>query len=370
MLKVILAAGGTGGHIFPAIATANELKTFDPENKILFVGAKGGMEERIIPFNGYDLETLWISGLYRKPTVKNLLKNLLLPFKIISSEIKSRRIIQDFKPDIVIGYGGYSTYPILDASYRNNKIRKIIMESNAIPGLSNRMLASKVDAIFLGNENARSFFKHEKIIFTGNPVRQNLISIPKSDACKYFELEENKNTIFIMGGSLGAKSINEVLYSILPDLLSRGFQIIWQTGNLYFEEYKAKIPHNPSLKMFPFIKEMNNAYSASDLVISRSGALTLAELSAIGKAAILVPSPNVADDHQTKNALSYTKKNAAILIKNTDLHTMLLPIISSTISDKSLMNSLEKNIKEFHQPNVCKLIVEYIYEISNTTKRI
>ena len=322
-MKVIIAGGGTGGHVFPAIAIANALRKIDPEIEILFVGAQGKLEMEKVPAAGYKIIGLWISGFQRKLT----LKNLSFPFKLIHSLIKSRKIISSFKPDVVVGVGGYASGPILKAANQKG-IPTIIQEQNSYAGVTNKLLAESAAAICVAYEGMDKFFPKDKIVLTGNPVRSDVAQIEgkKSEACKVLGLDPNKKTIVILGGSGGALTLNVAIKNGFGFLkVHEELQVLWQCGKFYFENYKdcesAKLLN---VKIMPFIERMDFAYAVADVIVARSGALTVSELCLVGKPVILIPSPNVAEDHQTKNALALVENNAAIMVKDRDAREKLL----------------------------------------------
>ena len=362
-MKIIISGGGTGGHIFPAIAVAQELK--EKYNiEILFVGAKGRMEMEKVPKAGFDIKGLWISGLQRKLT----LKNLLFPIKLISSLIKAYSIVNRFKPDIVAAFGGYASGPVAQiATWKN--IPVILQEQNSYPGLTNKILASKAKKICVAYQGMEKYFEKEKIIFTGNPVRKDISEMDKdinSSAHKHFDLVQNKKTVLVFGGSLGARSLNEAVRHNLGKIMGENgdIQIIWQVGKLYYDDYSnLKIADNQNVKFLPFIDKMNLAYAAANLVVSRAGALTISELSLAAKAAILVPSPNVAEDHQTKNAMSLVNQNAAVLIKDKEVKEKLGDMLIEIINDELRIKDLAENIEKLGKPNAAKEIAKTIVEI-------
>ncbi|MBK7174057.1 MAG: undecaprenyldiphospho-muramoylpentapeptide beta-N-acetylglucosaminyltransferase [Bacteroidales bacterium] len=357
-IKVILSGGGTGGHIFPAIAIANAIRNQVPNAEFLFVGAKGRMEMEKVPAAGFKIEGLWISGLQRRLT----LDNLSFPFKVISSLIKARSIIRSFEPDIVIGTGGYASGPTLNAA-ASMGIPTLIQEQNSYPGITNKMLASKVQLICVAYEGMEKFFPASKIRITGNPIRQDITrnNLTKSEALSYFGLQEGPITLLVVGGSLGARTINQSIHSGLNLLAEQNIQLIWQTGKSYAEiaatsvsPYKGK-----GLMTTAFISRMDMAYAAADIVISRSGAIAISELCAIGKPCILVPSPNVTEDHQTKNTLALTAKNAAIMVKDKDAGQTLVKEVIKLSADKVLQDSLRKNILGLAHPDAAETIAKH-----------
>jgi UDP-N-acetylglucosamine--N-acetylmuramyl-(pentapeptide) pyrophosphoryl-undecaprenol N-acetylglucosamine transferase len=367
-LRFILSGGGTGGHIYPAIAIANELKLRFPDAEFLFVGANDKMEMQKVPQAGYKIEGLWIAGLQRKLT----LKNAMFPIKLISSLWKSRKIIKNFKPNVVIGTGGFASGPLLQMANSLN-IPTVIQEQNSYPGITNKLLSKKANAICVAYENLERFFPKEKMILTGNPIRQDLISISdkRSEALQYFKLDPNKKTLLILGGSLGSRRINQLIEKEITFFESKNLQVIWQCGKLYFDEFKkfdttkeqpSTINHQPTT-VLAFIDRMDLIYAASDFVISRAGASSVSELCLVGKPVIFIPSPNVAEDHQTKNAKAIVDKNGAILIKESELEEKFETVFSDLISNKNLQNELSKNIKQLAKPNATKDIVEEIVKL-------
>ncbi len=362
-MRVIISGGGTGGHVFPAIAVAQELRDRIPEVKILFVGAKGKMEMEKVPKAGFDIEGLWISGLQRKLT----LRNLMFPIKLVSSLVKGFGIVNRFKPDVVVAFGGYASGPIAQVAAMKN-IPVIVQEQNSYPGITNKILASKARKICVAYEGMEKYFPKEKIVYTGNPVRQDISELDKdiNSSFKYFDLVQNKKTVLVFGGSLGAGSINEAVKHNLDSILkvNDDIQFIWQVGKLYFDEYSQLeiVKKNDNVKVFAFIDRMDLAYASADLVVCRAGALTISELCVAGKAAILVPSPNVAEDHQTKNAESLVKHNAVLMIPDKKIKSELSNSINSLMSDESKIDELVSNIKKLGKPNAAKKIVDTIMQ--------
>jgi UDP-N-acetylglucosamine--N-acetylmuramyl-(pentapeptide) pyrophosphoryl-undecaprenol N-acetylglucosamine transferase len=367
-LKFILSGGGTGGHIYPAIAIANEIKTRFPDAEFLFVGAKDKMEMQKVPQAGYEIEGLWIAGLQRKLTVQNM----MFPFKLISSLWKSRTIIKNFKPDVVIGTGGFASGPLLQMANSLN-IPTVIQEQNSYPGITNKLLSKKANAICVAYENLERFFPAEKIVFTGNPVRQDLLNIEtkRQEGINYFKLDANKKTLLILGGSLGARRVNQLIAKELDFLLATGVQVFWQCGKLYYEDYKKynsknaqPATRNPQLvTVVSFIDRMDLIYAATDFVISRAGASSVSELCLVGKPTIFIPSPNVAEDHQTKNAKAIVDKNGAILLRENELDEKFETVFTDLISNENLQHELSQNIKKLAKPNATKDIVEQIIKL-------
>ena len=356
--RFIISGGGTGGHIYPAVAIANELKSRFPEAEFLFVGAKDKMEMQKVPQAGYAIKGLWISGIQRKLT----LDNAMFPLKLASSMWNSFKIIKSFKPDVVIGTGGFASGAVLKVASMLG-IPTVIQEQNSYPGITNKLLAKKANKICVAYENLERFFPKDKMILTGNPVRQDLIeAADKSEAIAYFNLDANKKTLLVLGGSLGARRINQLIEKELDFLLSQNIQIIWQCGKLYLNDY-SKYNEKDNVQVVAFIDRMDLVYAAADVVISRSGASSVSELCIVGKPTIFIPSPNVAEDHQTKNAKAISDKNGAILIKESELETQFETIFSDLISNESKKSELSQNIKKLAKPNATKDIVEEIIKL-------
>lgn len=358
--RFIISGGGTGGHIYPAVAIANELKSRFPEAEFLFVGAKDKMEMQKVPQAGYAIKGLWISGIQRKLT----LDNAMFPFKLLSSMWNSFRIIKSFKPDVVIGTGGFASGAVLKVASMLG-IPTVIQEQNSYPGITNKLLAKKANKICVAYENLERFFPKDKMILTGNPVRQDLINeASKSEAIAYFKLDANKKTLLVLGGSLGARRINQLIEKELDFLLSQNIQIIWQCGKLYLNDY-SKYNEKENVQVVAFIDRMDLVYAAADVVISRSGASSVSELCIVGKPTIFIPSPNVAEDHQTKNAKAISDKNGAILIRESELEAQFETVFSDLISNESKQVELSQNIKKLAKPNATKDIVEEIVKLIN-----
>jgi len=358
-LKFIISGGGTGGHIYPAIAIANELKSRFSESEFLFVGASDKMEMQKIPQAGYNIEGLWIAGLQRKLT----LQNMMFPFKLMSSLWKSRKIIKKFKPNVVIGTGGFASGPLLQMANSLN-IPSVIQEQNSYPGITNKLLSKKANAICVAYENLERFFPKHKIVFTGNPVRQDLLNIEtkRQEGISYFNLDDDKKTLLILGGSLGARRVNQLIEKELDFLLANGIQVFWQCGKLYYEEYQH-FDEKKNVQVVAFIDRMDLIYAAADFVISRSGASSVSELCLVGKPTIFIPSPNVAEDHQTKNAKAIIDKNGAILLRENELEEKFETVFSDLITNENLQTELSQNIKKLAKPNATKDIVEEISKL-------
>jgi UDP-N-acetylglucosamine--N-acetylmuramyl-(pentapeptide) pyrophosphoryl-undecaprenol N-acetylglucosamine transferase len=361
-MKAIISGGGTGGHIFPAIAIANAIKSKYNDAEILFIGAKGRMEMEKVPQAGYKIEGLWISGLQRRLTWKNL----LFPIKVICSTLKARKLIKDFKPDIVIGVGGFASGPTLQAASKLN-IPTLIQEQNSYPGITNKMLAKHVSKICVAYDNMTRWFEDSKICFTGNPVRQNIVDIlnKRDEAINHFGLNANKKTVLVVGGSLGALTINESIARNLKYFVDNDIQLLWQTGKGYYSKAKEQADEIKSnnIKVFEFIYEMDLAYSVADVIISRAGAIAISELCCIGKPTILIPSPNVAEDHQTKNAMALVNKNATILVKDVDSREKLIDELDLLIKDEEKQKQLSENIINLGVKDADKRILSIIEEL-------
>ncbi|CCG54225.1 Undecaprenyldiphospho-muramoylpentapeptide beta-N-acetylglucosaminyltransferase [Flavobacterium indicum GPTSA100-9 = DSM 17447] len=357
--RFIISGGGTGGHIYPAVAIANELKAQFPDAEFLFVGAQDKMEMQKVPQAGYSIEGLWIAGLQRKLTFQNA----LFPVKLASSLLKSFRIVKRFKPDVVIGTGGFASGAVLKVASMLG-IPTVIQEQNSFPGITNKLLAKKANKICVAYENLERFFPKEKMMLTGNPVRQDLIEVgtKKAEALTYFNLVASKKTLLVLGGSLGARRINQLIEKELDFLLSQNIQIIWQCGKLYFNDYE-KYNSRENVQVLAFIDRMDLVYAAADVVISRSGASSVSELCIVGKPTIFIPSPNVAEDHQTKNAKAIVDKNGALLIKESDLEGQFETVFSDLISNAAKQIELSQNIKKLALPNATKTIVEEIKKL-------
>ena len=367
--KIILCGGGTGGHIFPMLAIAEEFKKVNSENKILFVGSNDRMEMKIIPKYDFPIYGLWISGIKRSSLILNILflgipfilKNITLPFKILFSVIKSIYILIKFRPDFVIGFGGYSSGPFLLTSHFLN-FKTAIQEQNSYPGLTNKMLSKKVKYIFTAYDKINNFFSTNTVFNFGNPIR-NLKIKSNENAHKYFGLDSSKKTILVLGGSLGAKNINEGVLNNISLIRESSYQVIWQTGKFYYKNILSKNIKDKKIIIKDFINRMDLAYSVSDIIISRAGAIAISELCVISKPLILVPSPNVVDDHQTKNAKAISEKGGCILIKDSDAKNTMLKTAFDLFENKSKMDSMKKSLSKLSSPNATQKIVNKIYEI-------
>lgn len=362
-LKVIISGGGTGGHIFPAISIANALKQKDNTIEILFVGAEGKMEMEKVPAAGYEIIGLPVRGFQRKFT----LQNISFFYKLMVSIIKARKIIRSFKPDIVVGVGGFASGPILRAATRM-RIPTLIQEQNSYAGVTNKILASKVDKICVAYENMERFFPKEKIVFTGNPVRQNLTDNTgkkHEEALLHFGIQGNKKTILVIGGSLGARTINKSIENGLSKIIEHKFQLLWQTGKDYYTDAKvvADSYKCEEIKVLDFITRMDLAYSVADIVISRAGASTISEICIVKKPSILVPSPNVAEDHQTKNAMALFNNDAAMMISDAEAPIKLVDEAIKLLNDEFLINVYRENCGKMAAVNSAEKIVNEILSL-------
>lgn len=360
--RLIISGGGTGGHIFPAIAIANAFRERHPDAQVLFVGAQGKMEMTRVPDAGYKIIGLWISGLQRKLT----LQNLLFPVKLAVSYLRAAVIIKRYKPHVVIGTGGYASGPIMMAATRF-KIPAVIQEQNSFAGLANKQVADRVSKVCVAYDGMEKYFPQSKIVLTGNPVRKDIISVASKTnrARTHFGFENNRKTLLIIGGSLGARTINESIITGIEKLVDAGVQVIWQTGKGYYETYRAQLGKLDTrrLRVQDFVKEMDLAYAAADVVISRAGAIAVSELCIAGKPTILVPSPNVAEDHQTKNAMALVEKQAAVLVLDKEAKTKLVDAALQLLFDEAKAKKLSENILALARPNATEDIVDEIEKL-------
>ena len=364
-LKVIVSGGGTGGHIFPAVSIANAIKKQHPEAEILFVGALGRMEMQRVPAAGYKIEGLPVRGLFR-PLWS--LKNIGVMLDFWKSKRQVAQIIRRFKPQVAVGVGGYASAPTLNAAYAMG-IPCLIQEQNSYAGVTNKSLAKKARKVCVAYSGMERFFPADKIVMTGNPVRQNLLetTITKEEARKSFGLQPNKKTILILGGSLGARTMNESVLAHLDDIRKSDVQVIWQTGKYYSQEISealSKVDAVENLKVMDFISSMDNAYAAADIVVSRAGASSISELCLLGKPCILVPSPNVAEDHQTKNAQALSSKDAAVFVADKDAKDSLMAIALKTVADDAKLASLSTNVAKLAFHNSADVIAEEVYKLA------
>ncbi|EAY24447.1 undecaprenyldiphospho-muramoylpentapeptide beta-N-acetylglucosaminyltransferase [Microscilla marina] len=363
-VRAIISGGGTGGHIYPAIAIANELKERHANTEILFVGAQGKMEMEKVPKAGYPIEGLWISGIQRSLSVDNL----SFPFKLTSSLLKARSIIKKFKPNVAIGVGGFASGPLLYVASRMG-VPSLIQEQNSYAGLTNKWLAKRVNTICVAYEGLEKYFPAEKLVHTGNPVRKDILALDvtakRVAAFQHFGLDPAKKTILIVGGSLGARSINESISKDLHKIVNAGAQVLWQTGKNSFEENpdSAGLLSHPLVKRTEFIYEMDLAYALADIIVSRAGALAVSEICLVGAPAILVPFPFAAEDHQTKNVLALEEKNAAIHIKNSDAKNLLVDAALALLQDTNHQQQLAQNIRQLGKPKATEQIVDEVLKL-------
>jgi len=361
-LKIIISGGGTGGHIFPAIAIANAIKEKFLDADILFVGAEGKMEMEKVPAAGYKIIGLPIMGLQRRLTFENL----KFPFKLLASMLKANKIIKDFNPDVVVGVGGYASGPLLKAATKRG-IPALIQEQNSYPGITNKLLANKVQKICVAYQGMERFFPKDKIIITGNPVRQDIKNLDEKRVLglEYFGLQPTKKIVLVIGGSLGARTINESIEASLEAFVQNNVQLLWQTGSWYAERAAKAVENFNSLgiKTMPFIIKMDYAYAVADVVISRAGASSISELCLVGKPSVFVPSPNVAEDHQTKNAMALVNQNAAILVKDIEAKENLVQETLSLIKDEAKQALLKENITKMAFKNSASIIADEVVKL-------
>ena len=367
-IRIIISGGGTGGHIFPAVSIANAIKELHPEAEILFVGAEGRMEMHRVPAAGYPIKGLPVAGFDRK----NLLKNIPVLIKLFKSQRMARKIVKDFRPHAAVGVGGYASGPTLKVA-GSMGIPTLLQEQNSYAGVTNKLLAKQAKKICVAYEGMERFFDKDKIILTGNPVRQGLLSptTTREEAIASFGLDPEKRTVLILGGSLGARTINQCIINNLDKVKNSGIQFIWQTGKIYIEEARAAVARAgelPMLHVTDFISDMAIAYSAADLVISRAGAGSISEFCLLQKPVILVPSPNVAEDHQTKNALALVNKNAALYVKDADAQDLLLDKAIETVNQPGLLKNLSKNIAELAFTDSANVIAKEVLKLAEKYK--
>jgi len=362
-LRIIISGGGTGGHIFPAIAIAHALKKANAQNEILFVGALGRMEMEKVPAAGYRIVGLPISGLQRKLT----LSNLLVPFKALSSLFKARTILKNFKPHVAVGVGGYASGPLLFAASQMH-IPSLIQEQNSYAGMTNKVLSKRAQKICVAYEGMEKYFPAAKLILTGNPVRQDITDLEgkKAEALQHFGLDASKKTLLVIGGSLGARTVNESMEAGLKEIADGEVQVLWQTGKYYYSRAVTAVEpyQNKGLRAFEFIQRMDLAYAAADVVVSRAGASSVSELCLAAKPSILVPSPNVAEDHQSKNATALVDRNAALLVKDSDAKEWLVKVAMELIKDNARQATLQLNIAKLALPGSADRIAEEIYSLA------
>lgn len=366
-LRVIISGGGTGGHIFPAVSIANAIRALRPDSKILFVGAEGRMEMQRVPAAGYDIKGLPICGFDRK----NLLKNVKVLYKIWKSQRMAQQIIKDFKPQVAVGVGGYASGPTLNKA-ASMGVPCLIQEQNSYAGVTNKLLAKKAQKICVAYEGMERFFPADKILLTGNPVRQALLdsNITHEEALQSFGLDLSKKTVLLVGGSLGARTINESVLQHLEEIKTSGLQFIWQTGKFYSQEIARQLQEKgkpENLVVTDFITDMAAAYKAADLVISRAGASSISEFCLIGKPVILVPSPNVAEDHQTKNAMALVNRNAALFVSDAEAPQKLIGLAINTVKDGNRLQTLHENILKMALPDSATIIAKEVIALAKKT---
>ena len=363
-IRVIVSGGGTGGHIFPAVSIANAVRQLCPDAKILFIGAEGRMEMQRVPAAGYDIKGLPIRGFFRplwKPA------NVGVAIDYLRSKWLAKKLLRDFRPDVAVGVGGYASSAALSAA-NSLGIPTLIQEQNSYAGLANKQLAAKAEKICVAYEGMERFFPKEKLMLTGNPIRQSLLdmNVSREDAVRSLGFDPNKKTILLVGGSLGARTVNESVMQHLDLVEQSGVQFVWQTGKYYYADLQQQLQgrHLPNLKMTDFIADMGTAYRAADLVISRAGASSISEFCLIGKPVILVPSPNVAEDHQTKNALALADRDAALYVKDADAPATLLKLAIDTVNDEARLKSLSANIRQFALPDSAEIIAKEVIKLA------
>ena len=363
-IRVIVSGGGTGGHIFPAVSIANAVRQLRPDAKILFIGAQGRMEMQRVPAAGYDIEGLPIRGFFRplwKPA------NVGVAIDYLRSKWLAKKLLRDFQPDVAVGVGGYASSAALSAA-NSLGIPTLIQEQNSYAGLANKKLAAKAEKICVAYDGMERFFPKEKIMLTGNPVRQSLLDtkLSREDAVRSLGFDPTKKTVLLVGGSLGARTINESVMQHLDLLEQSGVQFVWQTGKYYYADLQQQLGNRqlPNLKMTDFIADMGAAYRAADLVVSRAGASSISEFCLIGKPVILVPSPNVAEDHQTKNALALADRDAALYVKDADAPATLLKLAVDTVNDEARLKSLSENVLKLALPDSAEIIAKEVIKLA------
>lgn len=363
-LKVLISGGGTGGHIFPAIAIANQIKELHPDAEFLFVGAQGKMEMEKVPAAGYPIRGLWISGFNRSMS----LSNLMFPFKLISSLWNARKIVKQFKPDVAVGTGGFASGPTLRVASQNG-VPSLLQEQNSFPGVTNRILAAKAKMVCVAYEGMEKYFGKEKIMLTGNPVRKDMVQIAgkRAEGLSFFGLSDAKKTVLIVGGSLGAQSVNKAVLAQIEDYLKLGVQLLWQTGKTTYKEINSATAayHDKGVVVKEFIFKMDLAYAVADVVISRAGAIAVSELSIVAKPTVLVPFPHAAEDHQTKNAHSLVDHKAALMVADKEVDSQLFSTVKSLVNNPSQMEELRMNMQPLGKPEATLQIAREVLKLVN-----
>lgn len=363
MKRVMIAGGGTGGHIYPALAIGQALKAEYSGLQLMLVGAQGGMEERLFAQSGFPFECLWISGLYRQPTLRNLARNISLPFKLAYSRLQIRQLFKRFQPEVVIGTGGYASYPALSYAAGEKGVLSVLFELNAHAGLTNRLLGDKVSLVLIGNAAAASAFPPVKTVYTGNPVRANLANGNAAKARQEASFRDDLPIILAMGGSLGARSINQALLAHINAIAQSSIQLYWQCGANYYDILAPLVSGVPNVRLVPFIDQLADVYAMADLVVARAGAGTLAELLALKKPAILVPSPNVADDHQTVNAQSLIQRKLAWSVPDAEAQKRLVPMMLELGQQPALRANVVEHLAQLAPENALSAIVAAIHQL-------
>lgn len=360
--RILISGGGTGGHIYPAIAIANAWKERHPGSEILFVGAQGKMEMQKVPEAGYPIKGLPVAGLQRSLS----LANLSFPIKLLKSLKMASQIVKDFQPDAVVGVGGYASGPVLFAAQRKG-IPTLVQEQNSYAGLTNKLLAKRANTICVAYPEMEQFFPSEKIHLTGNPVRKDILDLKdkKDKALEHFGLNTEKPVILILGGSLGARTLNQAMLQDMAILEKDGYQVLWQSGKFYFKEMSEKLADSglKHIHLREFIREMDLAYAAADLIVSRAGALSVSELSLVGKPVIFIPSPNVAEDHQTKNAMAFVNRQAAVLLKDSEAVGSLREMVNDLMKDESRSTQLGQNMRALAKPEATESIINELEKL-------
>ncbi len=361
-IKVLISGGGTGGHIFPAIAIANEIRRREPAADILFVGAENKMEMEKVPKSGYKIEGLWISGFHRGLDMRNF----VFPIKLVASYFKAGAIVRKFRPDVAIGTGGFASGPAINAAMRN-KVPAIIQEQNSYPGVTNKILSRKAKKVCVAYDGMQQFFPIEKVVKTGNPVRQNIVlcNVKPEKARSDFDLDLDSKILLVVGGSLGSRTLNNCMKGGLEQFRDANIQVLWQTGSLLYDECKHAARGYDNIKVFDFITNIDHAYAAADVIISRAGAIAISELCLVGKPVILVPFPSAAEDHQTKNAMALVNGKAAIHIADKNAQDNLVDVAIQLLNNKIQREELAKNIEEFAIPDAAERIVDEVFKLIN-----